>query len=139
MKRIFWVQVFFSELCIDVQKTVIDQPIIREWDEVRQYVVQDHLFCHCPHGPIARNVYEGLRGDIFQGRDDYSWNDELDHYIAQGGFIYEDPGDDGKMQILVSEAKRRYQLNASAHYKVMVAELRRKLDQCLEKVARFTF
>lgn len=136
MKRIFWVQVFFSELCTDVQKNVIDEPLYREWPKERQYAIRDRIICHCQHNPIARNVYEGLKGDIFQGRDAYQdWDDDLDHYIAQGGFIYEDPGDDGEMQILVSEAKRRYQLNASAHYKAMVADLRRKLDQCLLKVA----
>lgn len=133
MKRIFWVEVFFSECCIDVQKKVIDLPIIREWTKVRQYAVQDHIFCHSPHGPIARNVHEALKGEIFQGPVN-QYDDEY-HYIAQGGFIYEDPGDDGEMQILVSEAKRRYQLNATAHYKAVVADLHRKLDQCLEKVA----
>ena len=135
MKRIFWVQVFFSELCTDVQKTVIDRPVIREWEKVQQYAVQDRIICHCQHNPIARNVYEGLNGDIFQGKDDQDWDDSLNHYIAQGGFIYEDPGDDGEMQILVYEAKRRYQLNAAALYKAMVADLQRKLDQGLLKVA----
>lgn len=136
MKRIFWVEVFFSELCTDVQKNIIDEPLYREWPRERQYATRDHIICHCQHNPIAQNVYEGLKGEIFQGRDEYRvWDDDLYHYIAQGGFIYEDPGENGEMQILVSEAKRRYQLNASAHYKVMIADLRQKLDRCLEKVA----
>ena len=134
MKRIFWVEVSFSERCIDVQKMVIDRPIIREWASARQYAVQDHIFCHSPHSPIALNVHEGLKGEIFQGPDN-QYDDDLCHYIAQGGFIYEDPGNDGEMQLLVSEAKRRYQLNASEQYKFMVADLYGKLDQCLEKVA----
>lgn len=135
MKRIFWVQVFFSELCTDVQKTIIDGPLYREWPKERQYATRDQIICHCQHNPIARNVYEGLKGDIFQGKDDQVWDDDLDHYIAQGGFIYEDPGDNGEMQILVYEAKRRYQLNAAALYKAMVADLQRKLDLGLIKVA----
>lgn len=135
MKRLFWVQLHYSDQCIDVNKTIIDKPIIREWNKVHQYAVQDHLIIASETNPIGKDVYEGLKAKIYQGEDDpYMWNDGLNHYIAQGGFIYEDPKDNGELQILVDEAKRRIQLNIIEHYHTLVENLRHQLDKCIEKI-----